>query len=93
MKIGFGRRARFLHEAHRERVAYQPIPDAFAPRDIDEAYDMQEAFHELLAPERGSVAGYKIALTTPVMQQMVGFGHPCSGVVFCQRGAPVAGDG
>ena len=74
--------ARFLHEAHRERAAYQPIPDAFAPRDIDEAYDMQEAFHELLAPERGSVAGYKIALTTPVMQQMVGFGHPCSGVVF-----------
>jgi len=74
--------ARFLHEAHQARAAYQPIPDAFAPRNIDEAYDMQEAFHQLLAPERGAVAGYKIALTTPVMQKMVGFGHPCSGAVF-----------
>jgi len=74
--------ARFLHEAHQARAAYQPIPDAFAPRNIDEAYDMQEAFHQLLAPERGAVDGYKIALTTPVMQKMVGFGHPCSGAVF-----------
>ena len=73
---------RFLHEAHNARAAYQPIPDAFAPRDIDEAYDIQEAFHELLIPERGGIAGYKIALTTTVMQKMVGFGHPCSGAVF-----------
>ena len=74
--------ARYLHEAHRARAPYQPIPDAFAPRDIDEAYDIQEAFHGLLAPERGAIAGYKVALTTPVMQRMVGFGHPCSGAVF-----------
>ncbi len=74
--------ARFLHEAHLARAPYQPIPDAFAPRDIDQAYDIQEAFHDLLAPERGTIAGYKVALTTAVMQQMVGFGHPCSGAVF-----------
>ena len=66
--------ARFLHEAHRERAAYQPILDDFAPRDINEAYDIQEAFHELLKPERGAIVGYKVALTTTVMQQMVGFG-------------------
>ena len=74
--------ARFLDEAHKARTPYQPLPDALAPRDIDEAYDIQEAFHELLAPERGAIAGYKVALTTPVMQKMVGFGHPCSGAVF-----------
>ena len=74
--------ARFLDEAHKARTPYQPLPDALAPRDIDEAYDIQEAFHELLVPERGAIAGYKIALTTPVMQKMVGFGHPCSGAVF-----------
>ena len=74
--------ARFLHEAHNTRAAYLPIPDAFAPRDIAEAYDIQEAFHELLAPDLGTIAGYKVALTTPVMQKMVGFGHPCSGAVF-----------
>ncbi len=74
--------ARFLHEAHRSRSRYQPIPDDFAPRDISEAYDIQEAFHELLKPERGAIVGYKVALTTTVMQQMVGFGHPASGAIF-----------
>ena len=74
--------ARFLHEAHRARASYQPMPDAFAPRDINEAYDIQEAFQELLKPERGAIAGYKVALTTAVMQKMVGFGHPCSGAIF-----------
>ena len=66
--------ARFLHEAHRERTSYQPLPDEMSPRDISEAYDIQEAFHELLKPERGAIVGYKVALTTTVMQQMVGFG-------------------
>ncbi|MQF96162.1 MAG: hypothetical protein FI731_10855 [SAR202 cluster bacterium] len=79
------RAAQFLYEAHQARAAYQPLPDDFAPRDIDEAYDMQEAFHQLLIPGRGEIVGYKIALTTPVMQQMVGFGHPCSGAVFASR--------
>ena len=74
--------ARYLLEAHQERRVYEPIPDAFSPRDINEAYDMQEAFHGLLGGDRGAIVGYKIALTTPVMQQMVGFGHPCSGAVF-----------
>ncbi len=74
--------ARFLHEAHRAKSPYQPIPAAFAPSDITQAYDIQEAFHALLAPERGAIAGYKVALTTPVMQRMVGFGQPCSGAVF-----------
>jgi len=74
--------ARFLHEAHRARTAYQPLPDGISPRDINEAYDIQEAFHELLLPERGAIVGYKVALTTTVMQQMVGFGHPASGAVF-----------
>ncbi|MDA0264571.1 MAG: fumarylacetoacetate hydrolase family protein [Chloroflexi bacterium] len=74
--------ARFLQDAHAARAAYQPLPEAFAPRDIDEAYDIQEAFQALLAAERGPISGYKIALTTPVMQKMVGFGHPCFGAVF-----------
>ena len=76
--------ARFLHEAHRARASYQPMPDAFAPRDINEAYDIQEAFQELLKPERGLIVGYKVALTTAVMQKMVGFGHPCSGAIFAR---------
>ena len=56
--------ARFLHEAHRERAPYLPLPDGMSPQDISEAYDIQEAFHELLKPERGAIVGYKVALTT-----------------------------
>ena len=40
--------AKFLNEAHRERTPYQPLPDEMSPRDISEAYDIQDAFHELL---------------------------------------------
>lgn len=74
--------ARFLHEAHRARRPYQPLPQEVSPRNIDEAYAMQEAFHQLIIPERGPISGYKIALTTPVMQKMVGFDHPCAGAVM-----------
>ncbi len=76
------RAAQFLFEAHRERQPYQPLPGGISPATIEEAYDMQEAFQSLLAPERGAIAGYKIALTTPVMQRMVGFDSPCAGAVF-----------
>ena len=76
------RAARFLYEAHEARAKYEPIPDEISPRDITEAYDIQEVFHELLIPDRGPIVGYKIALTTTVMQEMVGFGHPVSGAVF-----------
>ena len=76
------RAARHLFEAHRDRRPYEALPDDISPATIEEAYDMQEAFQALLAPERGAIVGYKIALTTPVMQRMVGFDAPCAGAVF-----------
>ena len=79
------RAARYLFEAHRDRRPYQPLPDDISPATIEEAYDMQEVFQSLLAPERGAIVGYKIALTTPVMQRMVGFDAPCAGAVFESR--------
>ena len=76
------RAAQYLYDAHRDRKPYEPLPDDISPATIEEAYDMQEAFQSLLAPERGAIVGYKIALTTPVMQRMVGFDAPCAGAVF-----------
>ena len=74
--------AQFLLEKHRARRVYRPLPDRISPRSVEEAYGMQEAFHALITRERGPIAGYKIALTTPVMQQLVGFNEPCAGAVF-----------
>ncbi|CAI7990084.1 2-keto-4-pentenoate hydratase [Geodia barretti] len=76
------RAAQHLFEAHRERRKYEALPDDISPATIHEAYDMQEAFQALLAPQRGAIVGYKIALTTPVMQRMVGFDEPAAGAVF-----------
>ena len=74
--------AQFLFDGHAARDPYRPIPEEFAPRTITEAYAMQDAYHGLITGGRGPIAGYKIALTTPVMQRMVGFNEPCAGAVF-----------
>ena len=76
--------AEFLYRAHREREVFARLPAHISPATIEEAYEMQDAFNSLVAPERGPLAGYKIALTTPVMQRMVGFDAPCAGAVFRQ---------
>jgi 2-oxo-3-hexenedioate decarboxylase/2-keto-4-pentenoate hydratase len=77
--------AQFLLAEHQVRKPFGPLPTACAARTVEEAYAVQEAFCTLMAPTHGAVAGYKIALTTPVMQQMVGFHEPVSGSILAQR--------
>jgi 2-oxo-3-hexenedioate decarboxylase/2-keto-4-pentenoate hydratase len=74
--------ARFLSEEHRACKPFEPLPAILAPRTVDEAYAVQEGFHTRMAEMHGAVAGYKIALTTPVMQQMVGFHAPIAGAIL-----------
>jgi 2-oxo-3-hexenedioate decarboxylase/2-keto-4-pentenoate hydratase len=52
------------------------------PDDIGESYAMQEELQTLFAADRGAVVGYKIAITTPVMQRLMGIDHPCGGAIF-----------
>jgi 2-keto-4-pentenoate hydratase len=77
--------ARFIDEAHRARANYQNLPDALAPGNFDEAYAAQEALLELWEPRFGKVAGLKIAVTTKVMQELMGINHPCGGTIFASR--------
>ena len=49
---------------------------------MDEGYAVQEALAGLLADTKGPVVGYKIALTSRVVQEMVGMSEPAAGVVF-----------
>jgi len=65
--------------------ARQPIdilPDELLPDDLDEAYRVREQFEAIEAPRRGTVVGYKIGLTTPIMQQLCGVDEPCYGAMF-----------
>ena len=68
--------ARFVFEERQTRKPFEPIPDTFAPRTIDEAYAAQDELHKLLADTYGPLARYKIALTTRAMQQIVGLNDP-----------------
>jgi 2-keto-4-pentenoate hydratase len=74
--------ARLLWEEHRTHKPFEPMPPALAPRTVDEAYAMQDRLHALMLEVYGPIAGYKIALTTPVMQQMVGFHAPLAGAIL-----------
>ena len=74
-----------LDEAHRARARYQNLPEAIAPRNFDEAYAAQEALCALWLPRLGPIAGRKIAVTTKVMQELMGIDHPCGGLIFASR--------
>jgi 2-keto-4-pentenoate hydratase len=53
------------------------------PADLDDAYRVRAIFEEIeKARGRGDVVGYKIGLTTPVMQKLCGVDEPCYGVIF-----------
>jgi 2-keto-4-pentenoate hydratase len=66
------RAGEWLVEAHRRRDPFGPMPEDLAPRTVEEAYAIQSEFVGMRGRELGSVVGYKIALTTPQMRQMVG---------------------
>jgi 2-keto-4-pentenoate hydratase len=71
--------ARWLVERHLARRRSQPLPPAFAPRDLAEAYAVQEEFVTLKSRQCGPVVGYKIALTTPQMRRFVGLQDSVAG--------------
>jgi 2-keto-4-pentenoate hydratase len=74
--------ARWMWDAHKRREPYRNLPGELQPRSSVEAYAAQEAYYQLAEPERGAVAGAKIATTTKVMQQLMGIAHPCGGAIF-----------
>ncbi len=75
---------RFLWEEHQARKPFEPIPEPYTPDTIDEAYAMQEEFQKVLVERYGPIAGYKVALTTPVMRQMVKVNEPVIGAIFAK---------
>ncbi|MBM3570976.1 MAG: hydratase [Alphaproteobacteria bacterium] len=76
--------ARALFESHGQRERYGDLPVDLRPRDLDQAYAVQAAFQRLLTPTKGTIAGYKIALTSQAMQAFVGIHHPLWGAI-CAR--------
>lgn len=62
------------------------LPTELYPASIDEAYAIQRVFQEIEESRgRGAIAGYKIGLTTPVMQQLCGVDEPCYGGIYASE--------
>jgi 2-keto-4-pentenoate hydratase len=77
--------ANYLIDAHARKVPFRNLPPEITPRNVEEAYAVQDVLVRILAEREGRIAGLKIATTTKVMQELMGINHPCGGVIFERR--------
>lgn len=79
-------KARPIVELFRRRTPTPVLPDTLYPASLTEAYKVRAAFQAIEEEEgRGAVAGWKIGLTTPVMQKLCGVNEPCYGAIFARE--------
>jgi 2-keto-4-pentenoate hydratase len=79
-------KARRIVELFRCRQPIEILPAELYPANLGEAYAIRRAFQEIEETEgRGAIAGYKIGLTTPVMQKLCGVDEPCYGAIFASE--------
>jgi len=66
-----------LHRAEHDRSPIVAPTDEYAGMDIADAYAVQlEGIRQRLAAHGGSIAGWKVGLTSKAMQQMLGVDQP-----------------
>jgi 2-keto-4-pentenoate hydratase len=85
VKDKFKAAAEWLYAEHEARRRFVPLPAGFSPSTSDEAYAIQDAFVAMRAKKLGGLSGYKIALSTPAMQQFVGVDSPQAGAILESR--------
>ena len=79
-------KAERIVELFRSRRPTEILPAEVYPASLHEAYAIRHAFQEIEeATGRGAIAGYKIGLTTPVMQKLCGVDEPCYGAIFASE--------
>jgi 2-keto-4-pentenoate hydratase len=82
-KLNVMQKAERIAALFRDRQQIDILPPELMPAGLDEAYAVRQEFERIeMARGRGAVAGYKIGLTTPIMQQLCGVDEPCYGAIF-----------
>ena len=72
--------ARRLFDEHRAGERFTGLAPDLRPRSLEEAHAVQDCLQRLNEEHGiGPLAGWKVALTTPVMQRLAGIDHPCAG--------------
>jgi 2-keto-4-pentenoate hydratase len=85
-KLDARQKAERIVELFRSRRPIEILPAEVYPASLHEAYAIRHAFQEIEgATGRGAIAGYKIGLTTPVMQKLCGVDEPCYGAIFARE--------
>ena len=75
--------ARTSLDMYRTRTRYRPLDAAVRTAPLEDAYRIQDTLHRLMIEAgRGTIAGWKIALTSKAMQQMTGVDQPAAGAIF-----------
>src|SRR5262249_24782052 len=70
----------------RSRRPTKVLPAQVYPTGLDEAYAIRRSFQAIEeARGRGKISGYKIGLTTQVMQQLCRIAEPCYGAIFARE--------
>src|SRR5262249_55265526 len=85
-KMDIREKAEAVSRLFRERRQIDSLPPELMPADLDEAYRVRTGFEAIeMQRGRGAVAGYKIGLTTPIMQRLCGVDEPCYGAIFASE--------
>src|SRR6266404_1066314 len=85
-KLDPRQKAERIVELSRSRRPTEILPAEVYPASLDEAYTIRHAFQEIEETTgRGVIAGYKIGLTTPIMQKLCGVDEPCYGAIFASE--------
>jgi len=78
--------ARYLFDGAVAGEKLAGLPQEMEPADLSEAYLVQDELQALWqAAGSGPIVGWKVALTSKVMQELVGVGEPCAGAIFASR--------
>lgn len=81
--------ALWLQQAHEQGRPFAGLPAEFAPGNDADAYAAQAVYVEALCLQRAThLAGYKIALTSQAMRDLVGYGNSISGCLLADQIMP-----
>ena len=75
--------AKHLYESHASKSRFENLSGDLAPGSVLDAYKVQEALNRLWEQGgRGAVSGYKIALTSKAIQELVGVDKPVGCLLY-----------
>jgi 2-keto-4-pentenoate hydratase len=74
--------AQYLAQRYEARESMDVMLQPFAPTTIADAYQVQDAFLNMLGKRRGAIGGYKVAYTSDEMRRLRGIHSPCAGGMF-----------